>query len=144
MSEFGSIYSVNEAAASVFSAAKTKLDWYEAMGELRIETMPKLNGDGSISAWERTFVRLGGPLAKFRNGDLATAEDGTGDTRVTFLNAASVVSIHQELMLNGREQIEKMFIEHEDASDFWLYDPLVSFFDITVESKFGVLTLCGH
>ena len=43
MSEFGSIYSIDEAVSHPLSSVSSKGDWYEVMGEFELEAIPKLD-----------------------------------------------------------------------------------------------------
>jgi len=144
VSEFGSIYSIEEAVSHPLSSVSSKGDWYEVMGEFELEAIPKLDAEQSLSAWERTFTRLGDPLAKFYTGDLSTVEDGYGDPRVVFLSSASVITIYQELVTKGKAYFEELLAENESANHIWLYEPMVVFFEETIKLNHGSLVLSGH
>lgn len=134
------LWQVDDEFGADFVDGSPKSQWYESLGRLSLETAPELNAEESISVWDYVPRELPHPGATLFHGDAHTAQDDYSDPNVSFIGRERVKEIAKWLSFN-HEAIRTAFVNDYNDHEFWLYEPLVSFFAQAAEKYKAIIIL---
>jgi len=143
LSGFGHLFAVPDKSRSAVSDLRSKLEWYMALGGMKLEEALRLDTEHSLQAWLPLFDNLPPVLSRFRDGDFRSEDDGTGDPRVVFIGKVLVRQILGEL----RSNTELHLLGSKESwisQNMWLLKAMESFFSDAAENDLAVIALWGH
>jgi len=149
MSRWGCFYELSDAAKTSFAGLNSKSEWYDALGQWKLESAPQLDAEQSLQyGWIWALRDQPYPLGKLFSGDLHTNPDGTGDPEVVFLGAQLVQSLARELAENDKAFFLELLSADEkfraDRSAYIsLLEPIRSFFAAAASRGQAVIVMWG-
>lgn len=129
----GRLYEVSghEDVIRLLTGCRSAVEWYDALGTLKIENARQLDAEQTLGSWRYQLLRLAHPLASLFGGDLCTPEDESGDPRVCFHSRRSTQALLSMLQEVGPAFFLQLFPRESPRvpGDSWLYAPLCTFLE---------------
>jgi hypothetical protein len=126
---WGKLWEVDDSIRNLLVNRRTKAEWYQVLGILKIESAPELNAHDSVRFWGAVLNDHPGPLGLLFKGEMHTDHDDYGDPNVLFLGRDNVTEIAQTLNTVSKEYFIELFRKRDITwtREAWLYEPLRSF-----------------
>jgi hypothetical protein len=142
---WGRLYQVDDSARILLSGCKSKSEWYDVLGQLRVENAPKCNAEDSIRFWGVALEGQPYPLSRLFLGDFHTPPDGSDDPYVCFLGRAIVRDVARKLASESDAFFVELFSKKNgssfDSSPLWFLEPLRSFFKEASANDMAIVVL---
>jgi len=140
-----SIIYATQAPEEFVDQAVSKSDWYPLLEKIGAESSPMLDGEDSFPAWQYALEAHApnAVVGKLFRGDRKSAEDGSGDPHIAYLNNSSVALVAHELGRLGREYFDDILQKSGSKNDIWLFESLSDFLTQAADQGTSIFVLWG-